>query len=194
MSRTRSSPKCFWKTVRTRAAASGSFRTSWYRSSGVISGGFGAPDARASASTIRLIAPSTCSRTSSSKARTFNLIVASSGMTFSFVPAWSAPIVRTADCAAATSRETIVCNRMTVTAAMTTGSMLASGIDPCAPRPNIRISKLSAAEVMTPERVPMLPAGAGITCWPRTTSGFGKGSNRPSSIIACAPAAVSSAG
>src|SRR6185437_15122010 len=43
------------------------------------------------------------------------------------VPACSAPIVTTADCAGATSRETIVCRRSTVAAAMTTGSMLARG-------------------------------------------------------------------
>ena len=83
------------------------------------------------------------------------------GITLSLVPAWSAPTVTTADCAGATSRDTIVCRRRTVAAAITTGSMLASGIEPWAPRPNIRISRLSAAEVITPERVPMLPAGAG---------------------------------
>jgi hypothetical protein len=124
----------------------------------------GAPDACASASTIRLIASSTWVRTASSKVRTFSLMTASSGMTFSFVPACSAPIVTTADCAAATSRETIVWSRRTVAAAITTGSMLASGIDPCAPRPNMRISKLSAAEVTTPARVPMVPADDGMTC------------------------------
>src|SRR6516165_1806541 len=58
---------------------------------------------------------------------------------------------------------------MTVAAAMTTGSMLACGIDPCAPRPNRRICRLSPAEVMTPARPPMVPAGPTITCWPSTT-------------------------
>ena len=84
-------------------------------------------------------------RTPSSKVRTFSLMVASSGITFSLVPACSAPTVTTADCAGATSRDTIVCRRRTVAAAITTGSMLASGIDPWAPRPNIWISTLSAA-------------------------------------------------
>ena len=93
-----------------------------------------------------------------------------------------------------TSRETIVCNRRTVEAAITTGSMLACGIDPCAPRPNSRISKLSPAEVTTPDLLAMVPADIGITCWPRTTSGLGKRLKSPSSIIACAPAATSSAG
>src|SRR5581483_11710652 len=102
--------------------------------------------------------------------------------------------VTTADCEGATSRDTIVWRRSTVAAAMTTGSMLASGIEPWAPRPNIRICKLSAAEVITPERIPIVPAGDGMTCWPRTTSGFGNLPNKPSSIIARAPAAVSSAG
>ena len=52
----------------------------------------------------------------------------------------------------------------TVAAAITTGSMAACGIDPCAPRPNIRICKLSAAEVMIPDRPPIVPAGPTITC------------------------------
>ena len=77
---------------------------------------------------------------------------------------------------------------------MTTGSMLACGIDPCAPRPNKRICRLSAAEVITPVRPATVPAGPTMTCCPRTTSGFAKRANKPSSIIACAPSAVSSAG
>ena len=60
-------------------------------------------------------------------------------MTFSLVPAWSAPMVTTTASVGATSRETMVCSRITVDAAMTTGSMLACGIEPCAPRPNRRI-------------------------------------------------------
>ena len=55
---------------------------------------------------------------------------------------------------------------------MTTGSMLA-----CAPTlstsANIRISKLSAADVITPARLAMAPADIGMTCWARMTSGFG---------------------
>ena len=62
----------------------------------MISGGLGAPEAAASALTIRLIAASTRLRTSSSKVRTLSLMTASSGITFSFVPACSAPIVTTA--------------------------------------------------------------------------------------------------
>jgi hypothetical protein len=67
------------------------------------------------------------------------LIIASSGITFSFVPACKTPMVTTADSAAATSRETMPCRRITVAAAMTTGSMLAWGMEPCAPPPNMRI-------------------------------------------------------
>jgi hypothetical protein len=57
-------------------------------------------------------------------------MIASSGMTFSFVPACSTPMVTTAASFAATSRETMVCSRSTVAAAITTGSMLASGMEP----------------------------------------------------------------
>ena len=56
----------------------------------VISGVRGAPEAAASALTIRSIAASTRLRTPASKVRTFSLMIASSGMTFSFVPACSA--------------------------------------------------------------------------------------------------------
>ena len=110
----------------------------------MISGGLGAPEAAASALTIRSIAASTRLRTPSSKVRTFSLMIASSGMTFSLVPACSAPMVTTAASVAASSRETMVCSRITVAAAITTGSMLACGIEPCAPRPNSRICRLSA--------------------------------------------------
>ena len=51
----------------------------------------------------------------------------------------------------------MVCRRITVAAAMTTGSMLARGIEPHAPRSNKRICRLSAAEVITPARPPMVP-------------------------------------
>ena len=160
----------------------------------MISGGLGAPEASDSALTIRLIASSTRCRTASSKVRTLSLITASSGITFSLVPAWSAPTVTTTASDGPTSRETIVCNRNTVEAAITTGSMLACGIEPCAPRPNMRIWKLSPAEVTTPDWLAMIPADIGMTCWPRITSGLGKRLNSPSSIIAWAPAATSSAG
>ena len=130
----------------------------------MISGGLGAPDAAASALTIRVIAASTRVRTFSSKVRTFSFMTASSGMTFSLSPACNEPTVTTAASDAASSRDTMVCRRRTVAAAITTGSMLACGIDPCAPRPNIRICKLSAAEVITPARVPTDPEGPTITC------------------------------
>ena len=121
-------------------------------------------------------------------------MTASSGMTFSLSPACSEPMVTTADSVAATSRATMPCRRITVAAAITTGSMLACGIEPWAPRPKRRICRLSAAEVMVPVRPATSPAGPTITCWPSTTSGFWKRSNSPSSIIARAPSAVSSPG
>src|SRR5580658_1920138 len=50
------------------------------------------------------------------------------------------------------------------------GQMLASGIEPCAPRPNKRICRLSAAEVTTPVRQSRCPDGKLVTCCPSTTS------------------------
>lgn len=73
----------------------------------VICGGLGAPEAVASALTMRSMASRTWRRTSSSNVRTLSLSSASSGMTLSFVPAWSAPTVTTAARAAATSREVL---------------------------------------------------------------------------------------
>ena len=89
----------------------------------MISGGFGAPDAAASALTIRVIAARTRVRTSSSNVRTFSFMTASSGMTFSLSPACSDPTVTTAASEAASSRDTMVCSRSTVAAAITTGSI-----------------------------------------------------------------------
>ena len=143
---------------------------------------------------MRVIAASTRFLTPASKLRTLSLMTASSGITFSLSPACSTPIVTTADSVAAISRETMPCRRITVAAAITTGSMLACGIEPWAPRPNKRICRLSAADVIVPVRPATSPAEPTITCWPSTTSGFGKRLNSPSSIIACAPCAVSSPG
>lgn len=95
-------------------------------------------------------------------------------MTLPVVPAWSEPTVTTAASSAAISRETIVWRRRTVAAAMTTGSTLDSGIEPWAPRPKSRTSRPSAAACVVPGRYPIVPAGPGMTCWPRMTCGLGK--------------------
>ena len=70
---------------------------------------------------------------------------ASSGMMFSFVPARIAPTVTIAVSVPAISRDTTVCRRMTVAAAITTGSIETSGREPWAPLPNSVIFTLSAA-------------------------------------------------
>ena len=122
-------------------------------------------------------------------------MMASSGMTFSFVPACNAPMVTTAASAAATSRDTMVCRRMhrrrrhddridaglrhrSVRAASEQANLQAVGGRSDRARHGLRRS----------------PTGPTMTCWPRTTSGLGKRLNSPSSIMACAPSAVSSAG
>ena len=76
-------------------------------------------------------------------------------MTFSFIPARSVPTVTTALSVIATSRDTTVCRRMTAEAAITTGSMLFCGIEPCAPRPNNVTSQLSPADSIVPVRQPI---------------------------------------
>ena len=111
-----------------------------------------------------------------------------------FSPAWIEPTVTTATSRGSTSRETIVCRRITVAAAMTTGSIVECGREPCPPRPSSVTVRPSDAAIWVPERTPMVPAGSGVTCWPSTMSGLGKRSSTPSAIIACDPAPYSSAG
>ncbi len=84
--------------------------------------------------------------------------------------------------------------RITVAAAMTTGSMVECGREPCPPRPCSTTCSPSDADICGPGRTPITPAGSGVTCCPMTTSGRGKRSRAPSSSIARAPAPNSSAG
>jgi hypothetical protein len=123
-----------------------------------------------------------------------SLMVASSGMMFSLVPACSEPTVSTALSSGETSRETIVCSRITVAAAITTGSIEVCGCEPCEPRPNSVTCRLSPADRITPARYVTVPAGPTITCWPRITSGRGSFAPSQSATIAFAPCAVSSPG
>ena len=111
-----------------------------------------------------------------------------------FRPAWIEPTVTTATSRGSTSRETIVCRRMTVAAAMTTGSIVACGREPWPPRPRSVTVSPSEAAICVPGRTPIVPAGSGVRCWPSTMSGRGKRSSTPSAIIAWAPAPYSSAG
>jgi hypothetical protein len=157
-------------------------------------GGRGAPEATASASMIRR-APSVRRRcTSASKARKFSVIVAVSGMTFSACPARSRDTVTTPRSAGAISRATSVCSRSTAEAAITTGSTVRSGREPCPPRPYSVTSQLSAAPIIAPARYSTVPASLAKTCWPSTASGTPTRRSRPSSSIAFAPAPISSAG
>lgn len=120
-------------------------------------------------------------------------ISAVSGMMFSLVPLCRDPTVTTAAWFAPTSRETTVWRRITTAAAITTGSTVFSGADPWPPRPKSRTAKLSEALMTAPGLVAAVPAGMGPTCCARHTSGRGKRSANPSSIMACAPL-TSSAG
>ena len=109
-------------------------------------------------------------------------------------PAWIEPTVTTAISRGSTSRETTVCRRMTVAAAITIGSIVACGREPWPPRPWRVTVRPSLAAIWVPERTPIRPAGMGVRCWPSTMSGRGKRSSTPSAIIACEPAPYSSAG
>ena len=81
-----------------------------------------------------------------------------------FRPAWTEPTVTTATSRGSTSRETIVCSRMMVAAAITTGSMVACGREPWPPRPRSVTVRPSEAAICVPGRTPNTPAGSGVTC------------------------------
>ena len=193
-SSTRPGPMPSAKASASRAHAPGSLTTTGNDCVTVISGSAGAAAAAASARTMRSIAASVFARTDSSKVRTDSRSSAWSGMTFSTVPACSAPTVTTALSAGATSLDTIVWSRSTVAAAITTGSTVVSGREPWPPCPCSTTRSASEAANAGPARRPSSPAGIGETCWPSTTPGTPNRSNRPSSIMARAPSPVSSAG
>ena len=115
-------------------------------------------------------------------------------MTLCFTPALTNPTVMTAGTSPASSRERIVCNFITSEEAMTTGSTVTCGEEPCPPLPNSITSILIDASMMIPELCPTMPEASGKTCWPRHMSGRGKLVNNPSRSIASAPCPVSSAG
>src|SRR3546814_1340083 len=95
------------------------------------SGGFGAPEASASAQQMRLIAPSMCSR-----------------------------------------RETMVCRRRTVEAAITTGSIEVCGCEPWEPRP-CRVTCPGAFEAMAPSPDPWRHAtGSGTPAFEAATGSW----------------------
>ena len=104
------------------------------------------------------------------------------------------PTVRTTVSVGATSRDTMVCSRITIMAASTTGSMVAFGMDPWPPRPYTVTRMLSAAASIGPLQVPTHPAGAGATCWPSATSTLPTMSASPSATMPAAPPPSSSAG
>jgi len=179
--------------VRSVAAGSLTMRSNVETSS--YSGARGAPDAAASASTMRWIASSTRRRTGGVKDRTLTSSSADPGMMLACVPARRAPTVTTADSRAPTSRDTTPWSRMTVAAAMTTGSTVDSGLEPWPPLPCRVTRNESVAAIAGPAVRLTTPTGRGMTCCPRTTSGRPPvRSNRPSATIARAPPPTSSAG
>ncbi|MGA9841072.1 MAG: hypothetical protein WBQ25_02025 [Nitrososphaeraceae archaeon] len=160
----------------------------------VISGGLEARKACASASAILRIASMICCWTIVLCVRMLRPMWASSGMTLCFTPALTNPTVMIAGTSPASSRERIVCNFITNEEAITTGSIVSCGEEPCPPLPNSLTSTSIDANMITPELCPTIPEASGKTCWPRHMSGRGNLVNSPSRSIALAPCPVSSAG
>src|SRR3546814_18620178 len=71
-----------------------------------------------------------------------------------------------------------------------TGSMLLSGIDPCAPTPWKVLWIASEAELTTPSFTSTVPTGNGATCAAKPKTGLGQRVTRPEAIIASAPLTV----
>ena len=145
--------------MRSRSVASGSLMVAAAVSSIEISGGSVMPDAAHSASTMRRMPSSSRVRTPASSDRTLRPSVATAGMMLLFVPACNEPTVTTARSCGCTSRETSVCNRITMAAAVTTGSIVDCGRDPWPPRPWMVTVMLSAPAIAGPAVRLTTPAG-----------------------------------
>ena len=116
---------------------------------------------------------------------------------FSFVPAANLPTVSTTGSSMSTRRVTSVCSAVTISQATGIGSSVRCGADACPPTPTTRTTNSSEAAISGPGRENQVPSGRpeDITCRQYAASaGRPAASRTPSSIIAIAPAVVSSAG
>ena len=103
------------------------------------------------------------------------------------------PTVTTAGSSGFTSRLTMVCRRITIEAASTTGSLVSLGKPPCPPIPRTKISKCAAQAIVGPFRMPTVPPGrVGLQCQAKARSGRGNRSYKPSFSIFRAPSPLSS--
>lgn len=75
------------------------------------------------------------------------------------MPEWIDPTVTTAVSAGAISRATMLCSRVTMVAASTTGSTLSWGMEPWEPFPKTFTRMEAAAVKKAPEVLPTCPAG-----------------------------------
>lgn len=143
-------PKTSPCTAATRRSVSGSLTVTGKLLPTTTSGSRGQPAARHSPAAIRRIAAIIRSRTSSDCVRMLRAIRASAGMMLCRVPASIRPTLSTADSRAASSRLTTVCSRVTRYAAVTTGSTVDSGREPCPPRPCTTMSTSVEADMIRP--------------------------------------------
>ena len=104
------------------------------------------------------------------------------------LPADIAQMLTTAVSSGLTLRLTIDCAAVIMCAATSTGSIAVCGWAPWPPRPSMVISMRSAAAIAGPGVMPIVPGGSPGQLCNAYTSSAGKRSNRPSSIIAFAPA------
>lgn len=167
------SPKTSRCTAATRRSASASLTVAGKEAPTLTSGSRGQPAAWHSPAAIRRIAATIRSRTASDWVRRLREIRAVEGMMFGAVPASIRPTVSTADSRGAISRLTTLWSRVTRYAAVSTGSTVVSGRDPCPPRPCTTISMSVVADRISPGTCGYSPTGPGAACCPSSTSGRG---------------------
>ena len=117
---------------------------------GCVIAGSGARAIAAAARAVRSTPSISNLRVALSCERSVSIRSAWSGMILSTVPPLNAPTVTTPNALGSFSRLITLCTSVTKWLPMTIGSMLLSGIEPCAPTPLKVIRILSKAEVTTP--------------------------------------------
>jgi hypothetical protein len=147
-----------------------------------------APCAAATCSAMFFRLASACWRMPSSNARTVPCSSALSGTMLKRWPPSKMPNVTTAGSwLMSSSRLTIVCDAVTISAAVTIGSMPFHGVAPWLCLPCTTMRKVSELAIAPPARTATVPTGNALTtCMPKIASGL-KSLNTPSLTMSVAP-------
>ena len=160
---TRSLPKAVLNIASVRATTVGSLLTALPPSVILISAS-GAPDISVTALAVRRMPSSIFWRTAGLYERIVPRSSTLSGMMFSALPPWIAPMLTTPNSCGSFSRLITLCRSTTKRAAIITGSMVLSGAEPWPPRPLKVISSPSELDVIGPLLNTIEPYGPGPVC------------------------------